>query len=144
MKEKKYPIRLNSWFMIIAIITFFACTVLISNHKIKAMPESENHEYFAAFDGELPDNGYSFIFFYEEECSLSKKMRYNLEQLCMDDENSIAYYEVEVNRFPHHCNAFEVLGTPGILIYEGKEEVSRIMGIVSQNNLKRIQHKLTQ
>lgn len=134
--------QLQSWHFVVTIIAFSLVTQIVSHKKINDISESDNHELFFPFEGELPDNGYSYLFFYDDDCRLCKKMRHNLEQLYDTDNEDVYYFEVNVADYPEYYTGFRISGIPTVLVCNGYKEMMRIMGVISLDNLKRIKNKI--
>lgn len=138
MKLKRYHIQLRTGHFVVSIVVFFLITVLISNIQISNMSESDNYGYFPVFEGQFPDEGYNLVFFYDNECELCDKMRYNLEHTALADNQDVHCFEVNVSEHPDYYYNYNVSGVPNVLIFEGEKEVKRVMGVVSQDNIKKI------
>lgn len=140
-KSRNHLVQLKPGHFILAIITFSFCVIVISDYKMKNMPETGNKEEHC-FKGHVAEKGYNVVFFYEDKCQLCNKMRYNLEQSKMIDNAQVNYIEVDINEYPHLSREHRIAGIPNTLIFDGSKEIKRIFGIVSKNNLNKIQTKI--
>lgn len=144
MKNKGDPARIEPGYFAVLLVVFFLFTALLSSVQLRNMPESSHSGTFYSFDGELPEEGYSLVFFYEDSCKLCNKMRYNLEQTLFPEYRGIRCYEVDITNCPDYFFGYNISGVPSVLLFEGDKEITRVTGLVGENNLKRICKTISQ
>jgi len=142
MKTKNYCLCLQPWHFILLLAVFYMVTCLVSGMKSEKMPEAKAESSFSSFDGEFIEEGYCFIFFYNEESELCNKMRYSVEQFAAKSDENFHFFEVNVNANPKYYREFNVSGIPNLLIFKEKKELIRIMGLVPESNLEKARKKL--
>lgn len=64
-------------------------------------------------------------------------MKSNIEHLRLNTDN-IRIYKVNVNRYPHLIDKYNISGVYNILIFSNVIGNKRIMGVVSYSNLEMI------
>jgi hypothetical protein len=138
LKNNKHTLQLKASHFAALIVAFFLCTTLLSAIQLRRMPESEPRSDFPAFEGQMPETGLQVVFFHDNS-QLCNKMRYNLEQSAAPDMH---YFTADVAAHPHYIDEYRLSGTPIILIFKEEKEILRIMGVVSQSNLKKIYEKI--
>lgn len=142
MKPDRYYFQFQSWHFIIGIIAFYFLTVLVSEVKIKAMPVSDGEKSLSSFNEDFNSGDFSFIFFYDGNSELCRKMKYNVEQLAENNKENIHFFEVDLNSSPQLYAKYNISGVPNLLIVKENRELARVMGIVSSDNLNIIYSRI--
>jgi hypothetical protein len=125
----------------VAIVGFYLCTVIMAQIKVQNAPESFNFDFLPAFNGCLSNDEYTVLFFFDES-AICNKMRYNLEQTMITGNQHIRYFGVDVNNRQHPDFHLPIpASVPTIMILKGEKEITRVMGFVSQGNIKKIYTK---
>lgn len=128
------------WHFILSILLFTILAGIIAGKKINSIPslEKENSVLTELHEINLDKEGTTFLYFYRRDSELCQKMRYNIEQLDMENLHGIQFYAMDVETHDEYYYKYNVSGIPNILIFNGNSEAQRVMGIVSTNNLEKI------
>ncbi|WP_163264313.1 thioredoxin family protein [Dysgonomonas sp. 216] len=95
----------------------------------KSFPDSIKHKY-------------TCVLFYNPEKTSDVKMESELSMLNNPPNSPIKYYKIRSDEASELCCGLNISGTPSVLLFKDGVEVSRIMGTVSQTNLKMIIKRL--
>lgn len=89
------------------------------------------------------DKGTDFILLYAEDSKPCKIMEHNLWKIKQDiaDSNTARFHKMNIAKHPDLYNKYNISGVPCILILKDGEEDKRIVGVVSESNLKFIYNK---
>lgn len=87
--------------------------------------------------------GLCFVLFYLEDSQLCDKMADNLNRLAKSHRHETSFFRLNLNNYPQYKQTYKISGVPTILVLEDNREISRIMGVVSERNLKIIYAKTT-
>lgn len=82
-----------------------------------------------------------FVLFYEEDSELCDRMEYSLCQLANRQDEEVAFFKFNIDKYPDYIITHKISGTPSILIFKNGKEAKRILGIISEKNLKTIYNK---
>lgn len=135
--------NLETWHFVITIMLFYVVNAIIAEIKVRQMPLTSGQSSLRQLDEiKFDDRELNFVFFYDSNSELSKKMRFNIEKLIENSPESEFFFAVDVNQNPKLFFDLNVSGTPNILVFKGGEEVNRIMGVMSYKHLKRVVQKL--
>jgi hypothetical protein len=141
LKNNTSPFQLRAGHFAVLIAAFFLCTTWLSAIRIRRMPESTQAVAFPTLDGRPTGAALCAVFFHDGS-PLCNKMRYNWEQVALHDRPDLHYRVADVAAHPQYGDEYRLSGLPVILVFKNDEEVLRIMGIVSQSNLKKIYAKI--
>lgn len=135
--------KLEPWHFVIAIVIFYILTVVVADIKLKQMPlASVNTHLIELEEIEFYNEELNFVFFYDGSSELCEKMRFNIEKLIENDQESLYFYAIDVSKNPGPFYEYNVSGIPNILIFRGNLEIKRIMGMVSYENLTSIVQRM--
>jgi Thioredoxin. len=139
MREKTCYLHLQPWYFIVLLLAFYGITSLISESKLKNIPESVTETSFLKFDGCHSETGCNFIFFYDGKSELCNKMRFSMEQFAEKKKNKqgIHFFEVNIETNPEYYYKYNISGIPNLLIIKNNKELMRIMGVVPDRNLEK-------
>lgn len=87
---------------------------------------------------DLHKEGTTFLYFYRKDSKLCQKMRYNIEQLNVENLQGIHFYAMDIEENMEFFYKYNISGIPNLLIFNGDAEAKRVMGIVSTANLEKI------
>jgi hypothetical protein len=140
LNNNTLPFQLRAGHFAVLIAVFFLCTILLSAIRINRMPESTQTAAFPTLESR-PSGTETCTVFFHDNSPLCNKMRHNWETtLC--DRPDIQCFVADVTAHPPYYDEYRLSGVPVILVFKDGKEISRIMGVVSQSNLKKIYAKI--
>lgn len=107
------------------------------------MPESRGSESLeelsdSIFREVIMKENLTCILVYENDFDLCRKMEYQLYKLSQENTN-MCFYKMKIENYP---DKHQISGVPNILFFRDREEVKRIMGVVSESNIRMIIKRL--
>ncbi len=80
----------------------------------------------------------AFVFFYTPTCPYCKMLLPLYEETAMYYSGKAGFAKLNLARMPFISDAFNILGTPTIIIFVRGREAGRIMGLVDGEKLERV------
>ncbi|MDR2815515.1 MAG: thioredoxin family protein [Proteiniphilum sp.] len=138
--DDKNTIHIKPWHFLLAIIIFTISTGIVTKKKVNSIPLSEqiNSKLTDVDEIDLDKDGLTFLFFYRDSSELCQKMRYNIENMNVENIHNIHLYAMNIEEHDEYYYKYNISGIPNLLIFSGDTEMKRIMGIVSTGNLEKI------
>jgi len=119
------------------------CTYICLNLK-KASLETINSVFIELNSNSFFDNKYfrkCVVLFHVENSELCDIMVHNLNCLAKSKQFKMGFYKLDLDKYPEYGLKYNILGVPTILMLDKNEEIKRIMGVVSEQNLRKIYNK---
>lgn len=142
MKNKWVDFRLKKWHFGAA----FAVLVLLTNiiAYISLKKNVSNGSEITEIDGNMGSET-NFVLFYAEESETCNIMEHNLYKVAQSvaDTSATRFNKINITKHPELCDKHMISGIPSILIFKNGQEVNRIVGVVSESNLKFIYRKVS-
>lgn len=137
--------QIRTWHILIMIFIFTVITYLLGLNNLKNTSINNIEEYLV----ELNENTFldsisstlCFVLYYAEDSKPCNTMLCNLNNLAKEYQGKIGFYKLNIEKCLDYNFMYNVSGVPNIFIFNKGEEIGRIMGIVSEHNLKRIFNK---
>lgn len=142
--DSNHSFHLKPWHFLLVIFIFTILTGIITVKKINSAPLSEQKNSILTEVDEISfdKNGVTFLFFYRNDSELCQKMRYNIEQLDVEKLNGIHFYAMNIEEHTEYYYKYNISGIPNLLIFDGDNQIKRVMGIVSTDNLEKIVERI--
>lgn len=134
--------KLKSKHFFIAILLVGLVTYTIGYRGLDRMPEANDDKSLKRLshinlEEKISSTEAVGILFYDKNSVLCKKVEYQLYNL--QDNSQIDLYKVDINDCPDFLG---VSGTPSLIFLRNGSEINRIMGVVSDSNLKMIVERI--
>ena len=141
----KHSFYFKPWHFVLAIGIFGVLTGIVAERKVNDIPIPENGNSILTelHEIDLDIEGITFLFFYRKDSELCQKMRYNIEQLDAENLHGINFYAMNIEENTEYFYKYNISGIPNLLIFDGDVEIKRVMGIVSTDNLEKIENRIT-
>lgn len=138
--------RLKAGHMAAAIVLFTVFVYIVEALTLRDLPSDETGCSLTELKPETFSDNITirtcFILFYQEGSVFCDRMEHLLVRLSDRQDEDISFYKLNVEEYPEYINSYRISGTPSILIFKDGKEAKRIMGIISDKNLKTIYNNL--
>lgn len=80
--------------------------------------------------------GHVLVDFWAKWCGPCKSIAPVIEELSKEFEGKIAFAKIDIDEFPELAEEYNVASIPTLIMFEGGEEISRIVGAYPKERLK--------